>query len=106
MNRIRCQAMWFTLSLSIAFPTHAAEQGFVSLFDGPTRSTATSYCGSASKLNAASQATTAPAETVQVVGWPFDAQQAEQRQADAGPRTEMEIDLGEGVTMRMALISC
>ena len=30
MNRFRFQAMWFTLSLSIAFSTHAAEQGFVS----------------------------------------------------------------------------
>ena len=47
---------------------------------------------------------TAPAETVQVARWPFDAQQAEQRQANAGVRTEMKIDLGEGVTMRMALI--
>jgi hypothetical protein len=36
MNRIRFQAMWFTLSLSIAFPSHAAEQKFVSLFDGKT----------------------------------------------------------------------
>ena len=36
MNRFSFQAMWFILSLSIAFPANAAEQGFVSLFDGKT----------------------------------------------------------------------
>ena len=36
MNRIRLQAMWFILSLSIAVPAHAVEQGFISLFDGKT----------------------------------------------------------------------
>ena len=47
---------------------------------------------------------TAPLEPVQVAGWPFDAQQAKRRQAGAGDRTEMEIDLGTEVKMQMVLI--
>jgi formylglycine-generating enzyme required for sulfatase activity len=46
----------------------------------------------------------APAKPVRVAGWPFDAEEAKRRQAAAGPRTVMEVDLGEGIKMQFVLI--
>jgi formylglycine-generating enzyme required for sulfatase activity len=43
-------------------------------------------------------------EPIHVAGWPFDAREAERRQSGAGPQTEMEVDLGAGVRVRMVLI--
>ena len=36
MSPMRFAAIWFVVSLSIALPAQAAEEGFVSLFDGKT----------------------------------------------------------------------
>ena len=47
---------------------------------------------------------TAPAKPIRVAGWPFGAEEAKRRQARAGARTEMAIDLGPGVKMRLVLI--
>jgi len=47
---------------------------------------------------------TAPAKRIRVAGWPFGANDAKRRQAGAGARTEMAIDLGPGVKMQLVLI--
>ncbi len=41
---------------------------------------------------------------VEVARWPLDADQAARRQAEAGARTRMQVDLGEGVTLELALV--
>jgi len=46
----------------------------------------------------------APTKPVRVTGWPFDAEEAKRRQASAGARTEMEVDLGAGVKMNLVLV--
>jgi len=38
------------------------------------------------------------------VGWPFDAAEARRRQAQAGAKREMTLDLGEGVSLRLVRI--
>ena len=47
---------------------------------------------------------TSPAEPLQVAGWPFPAEKAKRRQADAGAGFETEIDLGPGGKMQLVLI--
>lgn len=39
-----------------------------------------------------------------VVGWPFDAAEAQQRQADAGSPNRLTVDLGNGAAIEFALI--
>ncbi|MBL7044602.1 MAG: SUMF1/EgtB/PvdO family nonheme iron enzyme [Pirellulaceae bacterium] len=45
-----------------------------------------------------------PANRIQVADWPFPAEEAKRRQAEAGAPTEMEIDLGPGCKMQLVLI--
>jgi len=45
-----------------------------------------------------------PTKRLQIAGWPFDAEKAKQRQTRAGVRTDIEVDLGAGVKMQLALI--
>ncbi|MAG94016.1 MAG: hypothetical protein CMJ48_09730 [Planctomycetaceae bacterium] len=40
----------------------------------------------------------------QVTGWPFDPGEAQRRQQAAGPVTQREIDLGEGVRLKLVLV--
>ena len=49
-------------------------------------------------------APTKPAAKVTAAGWPFDADEAKRRQAAAGERTEMTVDLGDEVKLDLALI--
>jgi len=43
-------------------------------------------------------------QSVQCANWPFDAAEAQRRQAAAGPVTRQTIDLGDGATLDLALI--
>jgi formylglycine-generating enzyme required for sulfatase activity len=45
-----------------------------------------------------------PASMLAVEGWPFDAAEAARRQRVAGPAATRTIDLGDGVTMTLALV--
>jgi len=45
-----------------------------------------------------------PALNLRAAGWPFDAAEAQTRQAAAGEPTEMQIELAEGVSLDMTLI--
>ncbi|HUT89653.1 MAG TPA: SUMF1/EgtB/PvdO family nonheme iron enzyme [Thermoguttaceae bacterium] len=45
-----------------------------------------------------------PPQVVECPNWPFDAAEAQRRQAAAGPVTTRTIDLGDGVTFEMTLI--
>jgi formylglycine-generating enzyme required for sulfatase activity len=45
-----------------------------------------------------------PASVPAVEGWPFDAAEAARRQRAAGPAATRTIDLGDGVTMTLALV--
>ncbi len=45
-----------------------------------------------------------PAGKVTAPGWPFDAADAKRRQQAAGQKTEMSVNLGDGVTLEMVLI--
>jgi len=45
-----------------------------------------------------------PDASVAAPGWPFDAAEAKRRQAAAGERTEMSVDLGEGLKLEMVLV--
>ena len=47
---------------------------------------------------------TRPTETVTAAGWPFGPDEAKRRQAAAGQRAELTIDLGEGQKLDLALI--
>jgi len=47
---------------------------------------------------------TRAAKVIQVAGWPFSADEAKRRQPAAGVQTELEVELGEGVKMRLVLI--
>ncbi|MFI5378919.1 MAG: SUMF1/EgtB/PvdO family nonheme iron enzyme [Tepidisphaerales bacterium] len=45
-----------------------------------------------------------PSPLVRVAGWPFTADEAKRRQADAGASTQLEIELAAGVRMQLVLI--
>ncbi len=45
-----------------------------------------------------------PAQDVQATGWPFDQAEAQRRQAAVGTPPEMDVQLAEGVTMKLTLI--
>lgn len=47
---------------------------------------------------------TAANEPSRPAGWPFDAEEARRRQANAGARTVLEIDLGAGIQMQLRWI--
>ena len=45
-----------------------------------------------------------PKAKLQAKGWPFDAAEAKKRQAAAGHPAELKLDLGEGVSLDLALV--
>jgi formylglycine-generating enzyme required for sulfatase activity len=49
-------------------------------------------------------AATKPGPALTMPGWPFDASEAKQRQQAAGAKTEMSVEIGEGLKLDMVLI--